>query len=84
VAASGLAVLNHIFFWQRQYEFAVLNALGYGRQLIWRVLGETAFATGVAWALAAIICLAASAGTAAWDRYRVDPVATIERRSWSQ
>jgi ABC-type antimicrobial peptide transport system permease subunit len=36
----------------------VLHALGYGRrQLVRRVLGETAFTTGIAWGLSAIIGL---------------------------
>jgi hypothetical protein len=36
-----------------------LHALGYGRrQLVWRVLGETAFTTGIAWGLSAAIALA--------------------------
>ncbi len=58
VAAIGLAVLNYIFISQRQAEFGVLHALGYDRrQLVRRVLGETAFTTGIAWALSAIIGL---------------------------
>jgi ABC-type lipoprotein release transport system permease subunit len=58
VAALGLAVLNHIFTAQRHSEFGVLHALGYGRrQLVRRVLGETAFTTGIAWGLSAIIGL---------------------------
>jgi ABC-type lipoprotein release transport system permease subunit len=58
VAAIGLAVLNHIFTSQRHSEFAVLHALGYGRrQLVRRVLEETAFTTGIAWGLSATIGL---------------------------
>ncbi|HSG17343.1 MAG TPA: FtsX-like permease family protein [Anaerolineae bacterium] len=58
VAALGLAVLNYIYISQRQTEFGVLHALGYGRrQLVGRVLGETAFTTIVAWLLSACICL---------------------------
>ena len=58
VAAIGLAVLNHIFTSQRQSEFGVLHALGYGRmQLVGRVLGETAFTTGIACGLTAVLCL---------------------------
>ena len=58
VAAIGLAVLNYIFVSQRQAEFGVLHALGYGRrQLVRRVLGETAFTVGIAWGLSAIIGL---------------------------
>jgi ABC-type lipoprotein release transport system permease subunit len=58
VAAIGLAVLNYIFVSQRQAEFGVLHALGYGRrQLVRRVLGETAFTAGIAWGLSAIVAL---------------------------
>jgi len=58
VAAIGLAVLNYIFISQRQAEFGVLHALGYDRrQLVRRVLGETAFTTGIAWVLSALIGL---------------------------
>jgi ABC-type lipoprotein release transport system permease subunit len=60
VAAIGLAVLSHVFTSQRHAEFGILHALGYGRRrLVGRVLGETAFATGIAWSLTAILCLAA-------------------------
>jgi ABC-type lipoprotein release transport system permease subunit len=56
VAAIGLAVLNYIFTSERHSEFGVLHALGYGRyQLVRRVLGETAFTTGIAWALSVIV-----------------------------
>jgi ABC-type lipoprotein release transport system permease subunit len=58
VAALGLAVLNYVFVSQRQAEFGVLHALGYGRrQLVRRVLRETAFTTGLAWGLSAIVVL---------------------------
>jgi ABC-type lipoprotein release transport system permease subunit len=58
VAAIGLAVLNYVFTNQRQTEFGTLYALGFGRsQLVGRVLGETAFLTGIAWVLGATICL---------------------------
>jgi ABC-type antimicrobial peptide transport system permease subunit len=63
VAAIGLAVLNHVFTSQRHAEFGVLHALGYSRRrLVGRVLGETVFATGIAWGLTAILCLAAILG----------------------
>lgn len=63
VAAVGLAVLNYVFTSQRHSEFGVLHAVGYGRrQLVRRVLGETAFTTGIAWGLTAILCLAATLG----------------------
>jgi ABC-type antimicrobial peptide transport system permease subunit len=58
VAASVLAVLNYIFTSQRQAEFGVLHALGYGRmQLVGRVFGETAFTTLAAWGFGAILTL---------------------------
>jgi hypothetical protein len=58
VAAMGMAVLNHIFTMQRESEFGVLHALGFSqRQLVRRVLGETAFTTGISWSLSAIISL---------------------------
>ena len=58
VAAVGLVVLNYIFVSQRQAEFGVLHALGYGRwQLVRRVFAETAFTTGIAWGLSAILGL---------------------------
>jgi len=60
VAAIGLAVLNHIYSSQRRSEFGVLHALGYGRmQIVRRALGEIAFTTSAAWALSAMVCLAA-------------------------
>jgi ABC-type lipoprotein release transport system permease subunit len=58
VAAIALAVLNYVFISQRQSEFGVLHALGYGRlRLVWRTVRETFFTTGVAWAFSAILCL---------------------------
>jgi ABC-type antimicrobial peptide transport system permease subunit len=58
VAAIALAVLNYISVSQRQPEFGVLHALGYGRlQLVWRSVGEMAFTTGAAWGLSAVLCL---------------------------
>jgi len=58
VAAIALAVLNTIFVSQRQSEFGLLNALGFGRlQLVGRTVRETAFTTGAAWALSAVLCL---------------------------
>jgi hypothetical protein len=58
VAAIALAVLNYIFVSQRQSEFGVLHALGYGRlRLVGRTVRETAFTTGAAWGLSAILCL---------------------------
>ena len=58
VAALGLAVLNYVYISQRQSEFGVLHALGYGRlQLVGRVLGETALLTGIAWAATALLWL---------------------------
>jgi ABC-type lipoprotein release transport system permease subunit len=58
MAAVALAVLNYIFVSQRQPEFGVLHALGYGRwQLIWRTVREAAFTIGTAWGLSALLCL---------------------------
>jgi ABC-type antimicrobial peptide transport system permease subunit len=58
VAVIGLTVLNYIFASQRHAEFGVLHALGFSRiRLIGRVLRETAFTTGIAWGLSAIIGL---------------------------
>jgi len=58
VAAIALAVLNYISISQRQSEFGLLHALGYGRlQLVWRTVRETAFTTGVAWGFSAFLCL---------------------------
>jgi ABC-type antimicrobial peptide transport system permease subunit len=58
VAALGLAVLNYVYISQRQSEFGVLHALGYGRlQLVGRVFGETAFVTGIAWGATVLLWL---------------------------
>jgi hypothetical protein len=60
VAAVTLAVLNYIFLTQRQTEFGVLNALGYGREwLIRRILRESFFTTATAWGLSVLLCVAA-------------------------
>lgn len=49
VAAIGLAVLNYVFYSQRQSEFGVLHALGYSRkQLVGRVFGETSLTIAAA------------------------------------
>jgi ABC-type antimicrobial peptide transport system permease subunit len=57
-AAISLAVLNHIFAAQRQSEYGILHALGYGRpQLVWRALQETGLTTGAAWAISVVACL---------------------------
>jgi ABC-type lipoprotein release transport system permease subunit len=58
VAALGLAVLNYVYIAQRQAEFGILHALGYSRlRLVGRVLGETAFVTGIAWGTTALLWL---------------------------
>jgi len=58
VAAIALAVLNYIFVSQRQSEFGLLHALGYGRlRLVWRTVQEAFFTTGIAWAFSAVLCL---------------------------
>ncbi len=57
VAALALTGLNYIFVTQRQAEFGVLNALGFGRlQLVGRVVRETLFTTGAAWLAAVLGC----------------------------
>jgi ABC-type lipoprotein release transport system permease subunit len=59
VAAVTLAVLNYISISERKPEFGVLHALGYGRlRLTWRAIRETAFTTGIAWGVSAIMFLA--------------------------
>ncbi len=58
VAAIALAVLNYISISQRQAEFGVLHALGYGRwRLVWRTVRETVFTAGAAWGLSAALFL---------------------------
>jgi hypothetical protein len=58
VSAIALAMLNCISFTQGQSGFGLLHALGYGRLwLVGRTVRETLFATGIAWALSAILCL---------------------------
>ncbi|MFC1975171.1 FtsX-like permease family protein [Chloroflexota bacterium] len=57
MAALALAGLNYVFVTQRQAEFGVLNALGFGRlQLVWRVARENLFTTGAAWLLGLLGC----------------------------
>jgi predicted lysophospholipase L1 biosynthesis ABC-type transport system permease subunit len=52
-------VLNILSVSQRQVEFGLLHALGHTRPwLVWRAVRETAFTTGMAWAIAALVCLA--------------------------
>ncbi len=56
VAAIALAGLNYIFVTQRQSEFGVLNALGFTRrQLVWRVVRETAATVIAAWLLSVVL-----------------------------
>ncbi len=58
VAAVALAILNYISVSQRQSEFGVLHALGYGRlRLVKRAMGEIALTTGAAWGLSAFLIL---------------------------
>jgi ABC-type lipoprotein release transport system permease subunit len=58
VVALALAVLNYIFVSQRRSEFGVLHALGYARrQLVGRVVRETAFTAGIAWGFSAMVML---------------------------
>lgn len=57
VAALALAVLHAIFIGQRQSEFGVLNALGYGRRwLIRRTMRESLLTTAIAWGLSLLLC----------------------------
>ncbi|MCB0081317.1 MAG: ABC transporter permease, partial [Caldilineaceae bacterium] len=57
IAAVALGVLNHFFVGQRQAEFGVLYALGYGRRwLIRRTLREMLFITALAWGLSVLLC----------------------------
>jgi hypothetical protein len=59
-AAVGLVVLNYIYAAQRQSEFGILYALGYGRrQLVSRLGRETSFTTVAAWMLSAVGALIA-------------------------
>ena len=63
VAALALGTLNYVFVSQRKPEFGLLHALGYGRrQLIARVMRETAFTTGLAWAISVAIGMAGLLG----------------------
>jgi ABC-type lipoprotein release transport system permease subunit len=56
VAAIALAGLNYIFASQRQSEFGLLNALGFTRrQLVWRVVRETASIVVAAWLLSVLL-----------------------------
>jgi ABC-type lipoprotein release transport system permease subunit len=58
VAAVALAVLNIISIAQRQAEFGLLHALGHPRPwLVGRTVRETAFASGAAWFISAVVCL---------------------------
>jgi ABC-type antimicrobial peptide transport system permease subunit len=57
VAALALTGLNYVFITQRQSEFGVLSALGFGRmRLVRRVARETLFTTGAAWLVAVVAC----------------------------
>jgi ABC-type lipoprotein release transport system permease subunit len=58
VAAITLAVLNYFSVSERQVEFGILNALGYGRlRLVGKTVCETALTIGAAWGLSIILCL---------------------------
>lgn len=58
IAALGLAVLFYFYISQRQSEFGLLYALGYGRrQLVGRVFRETTFTILTAWCLCTVIAL---------------------------
>jgi ABC-type lipoprotein release transport system permease subunit len=59
VAAFALAVLNTIFFSQRQDEFGILHAVGHSHLwLVLRAVKETASVIAVAWLIGAAVCLA--------------------------
>jgi len=59
VAAIALAVLNYIFFSQRQDEFGILHAVGHSHGwLVLRAVKETASVIAVAWLIGAAVCLA--------------------------
>jgi len=59
VAAIALAVLNYIFFSQRQDEFGILHAVGHSHWwLVLRAVKETASVIAVAWLIGAAVCLA--------------------------
>jgi ABC-type lipoprotein release transport system permease subunit len=66
VAAVALAILNIIFFTQRQDEFGILHAVGYSRAgLIARTWRESASIAGLAWLIGAACCLALVLGAQA-------------------
>ena len=58
VAASALAILNHIFYSERKEEFGLLNAIGRSRSwLVMRTVKETGSVVGIAWLIGAAVCL---------------------------
>jgi ABC-type antimicrobial peptide transport system permease subunit len=58
MAALAMAGLNYFFIKQRQAEFGVLNALGFGRpQLVGRIFRETFYTTGAAWLISMLGCI---------------------------
>lgn len=58
IAAVALGVLNYIFVGQRQAEFGVLHALGFGRRwLLRRTVRESFFTSALAWGLSVLLCL---------------------------
>ena len=60
VTAAALAALNYLSVSQRQSEFGVLSALGYGRWwIVGRILRETVSITGAAWAISLTSCFLA-------------------------
>jgi ABC-type antimicrobial peptide transport system permease subunit len=79
VAAIAVAVLNAVFLTQRQPEFGVLHALGFGRpRLVRRTARETALTTAAAWGVSALGCGVALAilqiGVLAPLGLRLDPL----------
>ena len=58
VAATALAILNHIFYSERKEEFGLLNAIGRSRSwLVMRTVKETGSVVGIAWPIGAAVCL---------------------------
>jgi ABC-type antimicrobial peptide transport system permease subunit len=58
VAAVALGVLSYVAFIQRREEFGILHAIGRSRSwLVLRVVRETVSTIGLAWLLAAMVCV---------------------------
>ena len=58
VVVMGLAVLDYFSVSRRQSQFGVLHALDHSRlRLVWRIVQETSFTTGIAWAISVVVYL---------------------------